>query len=40
MFAQLRKRVGEGFGVEIPMIYLSDVFTMEDMINFLVSERS
>ncbi|KAG7449473.1 ketoacyl-synt-domain-containing protein [Guyanagaster necrorhizus] len=40
MFAQLRKRVGEGFGLEIPMIYLSDVFTMEDMINFLVSERS
>ncbi|KAK0482062.1 hypothetical protein EDD18DRAFT_1362674 [Armillaria luteobubalina] len=40
MFAQLRKRVGEGFGVEIPMIYLSDVFTMEDMINFLISERS
>ncbi|KAK0461978.1 uncharacterized protein EV420DRAFT_1665682 [Desarmillaria tabescens] len=40
MFAQLRKRIGEGFGIEIPMIYLSDVFTMEDMINFLISERS
>ncbi|KAK0491176.1 hypothetical protein IW261DRAFT_72449 [Armillaria novae-zelandiae] len=40
MFAQLRKLVGEEFGLEIPMIYLSDVFTMEDMINFLVSEHS
>ncbi len=38
MFAQLRKRVGEEFDLDIPMIYLSDVFTMEQMVDYLVEQ--
>ena len=38
MFAQLRKRVGDGLDLDIPAVYLSDAFSMEDMVTFLVDK--
>uniref|UniRef100_A0A3G9K3K9 Hispidin synthase n=1 Tax=Neonothopanus nambi TaxID=71958 RepID=HIPS_NEONM len=38
MFAQLRKRIGEGLGLNVPMVFLSDAFSIGEMVSNLVEQ--